>query len=333
MRALGLTWFEHRRMTGLCEGLGIELHVIQSTRRGWRRYLSLVLPTLQLLRERKPEVLLVQNPSLVLTLLTTLVRPLFGYRLVVDAHNEGVEPYIHKTAAVLKITKWLLRMADLTIVTNSWLASTVERAGGSAFVLPDRLPQVEVAASPIVHDQASLRVAVIATYAPDEPIEAILEAARTLQSKVRLSFTGNFHKLPLALRQGAPGNVDFKGFLDEEEYWTLLRQSDAVLDLSTMDNCLVCGAYEAVALGRPSILSDNPACRELFQGAAVFAGATTESIVQALQLLRADHQPLTLSTRATAEKLRQRWALGAAALLQKMEAIAEGAGKRGGANV
>ncbi len=108
---LFLTWFSHRRTTALCERLGLPLVELVSPSKGAKRYLALAWRTFWLLARRRPSVLLVQNPSLVLALWALILRPIFRYRLVQDAHNEAVEPYLHTSRTIVSITHRLLRSA------------------------------------------------------------------------------------------------------------------------------------------------------------------------------------------------------------------------------
>jgi hypothetical protein len=261
----------------------------------------------------------VQNPSLLLTLLAAILRPIFRYRLVVDAHNEAIQPFIHRNRVVLWLTRELLGMADLTIVTNTGLAQAVEDQGGKAFVLPDAVPvppelTLLGAYSQVWTESTRLRVAVIATYAPDEPITEMLEAARQTVDQAEFVFTGNHAKLDLDTH-GSPTNVRFTGFLDEAAYWRLLSSADAVMDLTLMDNCLVCGAYEAIAVGKPAILSDNSASKELFGQAAIYSGSTVAEIAAAIQRLAQEHKQMISGVDETARRLRCDWATKASVLL------------------
>ena len=56
----------------------------------------------------------------------------------------------------------------------------------------------------------------------------------------------------------------FTGFVPEDEYLALLQGADAIIDLTTREDCLVCGGYEGVAVERPLILSDTAAIRSYF---------------------------------------------------------------------
>ena len=94
---------------------------------------------------------------------------------------------------------------------------------------------------------------------------------------LHLQVTGNPHKIGLSVAQRAPPNVHFTGFLADEDYWQLLRSADAIIDLTSKADCLVCGAYEALALGKPMLLSDNTASRELFGEGAVLTDNSTRT--------------------------------------------------------
>src|SRR5260370_29935708 len=94
--ALALTWLQHRRTKELCAGLDIELLVLTTKLDGTLRYLVLGARTLVQLARRRPQVVLVQNPSLILAALAAALRGVLGYRLIVDAHNEAVVPFINR---------------------------------------------------------------------------------------------------------------------------------------------------------------------------------------------------------------------------------------------
>jgi glycosyltransferase involved in cell wall biosynthesis len=275
-----LTWSSHRRTSGLAAALGIELLEVTSARRGLARHIELAARTVRLLCTRSFRVIVAQNPSIVLATLLACIRPARRYRLVIDAHNEAITPFVHDVAVVRALSRWLLRRARLTIVTNAELAERVRQARGQPFVLPDPLPAVPPGLPPGASRPPY--VVVVCTFAPDEPLEEIFAAARTL-AEVRFKVTGNARRCAPALLASKPANVELTGFLDERSYWTLLAASQAVLDLTSMPDCLVCGAYEALALGVPMILTDNPAGRRLFGQTALFTGTTPAAIAAAIE--------------------------------------------------
>ena len=277
-----LTWFAHRRTSGICDRLRLPLFVLDTKRAGVLRIAELGVRTTRLLLHERPGVVVMQNPSLAGTLLVVFLQLLFRYRVVVDAHNEAVQPFVNRSRVVGIISKWILRRADITIVTNAGLADLVSAAGGTPFVLPDPIPLPEQARSEpqdVVPSDPS--VMVIATGAPDEPIEDIANAAQRLPD-VRFHVTGKSVAIRNALVSDLPENMELTGFVDEATYWSLLRNSDLVLDLTKMDDCLVCGAYEAVAVGTPMVLTDNRASRELFGHVACLVQNEAESIARGI---------------------------------------------------
>jgi glycosyltransferase involved in cell wall biosynthesis len=281
---LAVTWFEHRRTRELCAGLALELALVDTRLRGVRRYLLLSWRTLVLLARRRPRVLLVQNPSLVLAVLAVTLRPLFGYRLIADAHNEAVMPYENRQRFIRGLSRWVVRRADLTIVTNRQLAQIVTLQGGTPYVLPDRIPTPPARSAPAAAE--GFRVALIATFARDEPVAAVFEAVRGADLQLRV--TGNPKNLAPSVAQGAPPNVRFTGFLADSDYWQLLRSADVIIDLTLKADCLVCGAYEALAVGKPMLLSNNAACMELFGGSALYTDNTAQDIRHCLEQLRSE---------------------------------------------
>ena len=283
-RALFLTWVPHRRTREIARLLGMPVVELASRHRGLRRYAELAWRTLGILRREKPRVLLVQSPSLVLVLFVLLVKPFHGFRVVVDAHNESVAPFLHSSRLMRALTRWQLRAADLVIVTNEELAAQVIAARGKPAVLTDAVP--DAPRFERIALAGAFRVAIISSFAPDEPIEAILEAARRCGDEIHFYMTGNPARLEEGLRARVPPNLTLTGYLSEERYWSTLGSCEAILDLTLMPDCLVCGAYEAIALGKPLILSDNRASFATFAGFGLFTDGDPERIASTIKQMR-----------------------------------------------
>lgn len=300
-----LTWQPHRRTENIASYYGIPVSVVRTRSRGFVRYAHASIATLRYLLRRRPRVLIVQNPSLVLTLLAVLLRPLFRYRLVVDAHNEAVQPFINTHAIMIRLSRWLLRRADLTIVTNQALAEIVRDAGGAAAVLPDRLPDIRPSGTSRSGER--VRAVLIATFASDEPVVEVLEAHRRAGRKIDLYVTGKLDGLPAHIREKYSDSVIFTGFLPEDRYCALLEEADFIIDLTLMDNCLVCGAYEAIALGKPVVLSDNKATRAYFHQGVVYVDNTVDGIVSGLGQMLFRHESLALDATRLRDELSGAW--------------------------
>jgi hypothetical protein len=317
---LALTWEQHRRTRELCSWLGLPLHEVTFNASRLKRYAKLGRQTLRLLSERKPKVVYVQNPSLILATIVLAARPFLGrYKVVMDAHNEAVAPFTHAYWPVTSLTRHVLRAADVTIVTNAALADQVRQIGGNPHVLPDRLPTPPFAPTAPLRLDGPLQVMVVATYAADEPIAEIIEAARALGDQYQLSITGRETKLPAEQRARLPANVRQTGFLSEEAYWELMRDSHVVLDLTLKPNCLVCGAYESLAVLRPMVLTGNPATVDLFGKVAVMTtDHDAKAIAECLQRARAQLGELNDSVMNERPRFEQRWLEHAVRLREKI---------------
>ena len=74
--------------------------------------------------------------------------------------------------------------------------------------------------------EPGFNVLFVCTFASDEPVEAVLEAARQLP-EVHFYVTGDRRKKPASFFETAPPNVIFTGFLDPNgRYLGLLRAAD-----------------------------------------------------------------------------------------------------------
>ncbi len=265
-RSLWVTWEVHRRTREIARTLRVPLHEILASRGGGAKYPGLLARTLRLLQRERPGVLFVQCPSVVLGWLVAVLQPLLKYRLVADLHNEAVKPFVHSTGSYRTLLRRIHATAALSLVSNSALETTIAANGGRPFVLPDRLPRLQAAPADVRVGRGKT-IAFVCTFAPDEPWEAVVRAARSLPDGVDVVVTG---RVPAGVDTKGCRNLRFAGFLPEAEYVDTLAGADAVMDLTEMEDCLVCGGYEAVALERPLITSDTRALRSYFRLGTVY---------------------------------------------------------------
>lgn len=312
-----ISWEDHQRTRGICDYLSIHPDIVNCHEKSIKRYLILLTKTYFILKGSQIRVLIVQNPSLVLTVFVFFLRYFFKYKLIVDAHNEAVQPYIHDNFLIRSISYFLLKHADLTIVTNNYLAEFVKEKGGNYFVLPDKIPVVECIKS-ITLPSDSFNLILIATYAADEPIIEIIDAANMLKNNITLYVTGNYTKLKKNYIEKLPKNIIFTGYLSNEDYWAYLKASDAIIDLTTMDNCLVCGAYEAVAMEKPLILSGNNASIEYFSKGVLFTDNTLEDIKNVMKSIVESREELAVDIKDLGESLSLDWRKKAKELKQSI---------------
>jgi glycosyltransferase involved in cell wall biosynthesis len=275
--AIWITWEHHRRSRELSRVLSMELCELTSKRGRVIRYLSLLKRTTALLMRRRPAVVVTQCPSTMLGLLAAVLKPLLGFTFVADLHNAAIDPSLANPLH-RKLLAFIRHTADLCIVSNANLVAAVERDGGTAFVLPDKLP--ELPPQPLVSGSATRSVVFVCTYASDEPWREVIGAARLMDPRVTVFITGDHSRLQMLPPR--PDNVYLTGFLSERDYVALLRAADAVVDLTSLENCLVCGAYEAASLGKALVTSDTAALRAYFNRGTVYTKHDSASLAAAM---------------------------------------------------
>ena len=235
------------------------------------RYVQSIFGTISILRWTRPKTVFAQCPSLVLAVLLAAIKPFFAYTLVLDTHNIIVDKEYLSNPLVRFLVTFAFKKSAFVIVSNEGLFHSVETLGGNPVVLPDKIPTLSDSSLPERFASMSSPITVlIASYASDEPIGLVLEAFKSSNSPGTLFVTGKKSRAGKLLRFSSD-RVVFTDFLEYQEFDGLIREADLVIDVTVLDNCLVCGAYEALAAGVPMLLSDNQASRSWFNSGCLFA--------------------------------------------------------------
>lgn len=255
----------------------------------------------------KPDLIFVQNPSIVLSCFSVIYGKLFKIPVVVDAHNAGVFPFGGESVLGNRIAAYLFQRASFTIVTNQALAHHIETRGGRPIVLPDPLPDM-----PEPHALKRLRgkhnVLFICSWADDEPYFAVIDAAKLIAKDTFIYVTGNSKGKEKRYAGSLPENVVLTGFLAEDYYIAMLHACDLVVDLTTRPDCLVCGAYEAVSAGKPLITSDSHALREYFSQGVLYTDNSSADIAEKIREGLARRMELAEAIQTLKEEKAAQWA-------------------------
>lgn len=280
-----ISWAKLRRADTLAERLGIPSLAIRRLRRGtpflltlWKYFLQ-ASETLAALVRRRPRVVFVTSPPIFAALTVWLYAFLFRARFVIDFHSGA---FLEKEWRRWDwLQRLLARRAALNIVHNDENAKTAEAWGVPYVVLPSLPPSLEpVPGAPVRSRPLAVYVC---SWKADEPVEALLEAAR-LTAGVDFRVTG---RAPAGGPSSLPPNIELTGFLGEEEYNQLLRSADVLIALTTRPGTLLYGAQEAIALHKPLVLSRTPTLEAYFPEGTVFventAGGLRAGILDALE--------------------------------------------------
>jgi glycosyltransferase involved in cell wall biosynthesis len=313
-----ITWEIQRRNEELVKSFGkMKLFEFNINASRFKRYLILIVKTLNIIWQERPAVVCVQNPSIVLTVLVLILRRIGNYRVVVDRHTKTNMLNDFMTTIEDIFEKYALRKADLTIVTNNELLQRLTVARGA--VLPDKIPDL-----PLMMPQKLAgykNVVFICTYAIDEPVEEVIKAADMIDPNIFIYITGRIISVKNELLSNTPSNVVFTDFLPEEEYIRLLCSADVLLDLTTLDSCLVCGAYEAVSLAKPLVTSNTSALRAYFNKGTVYTENKAEDIAEKIQFALENANELIAGMKALKKETGTSWEKQKDAILLTIESL------------
>jgi glycosyltransferase involved in cell wall biosynthesis len=150
-------------------------------------------------------------------------------------------------------------------------------------------------------------VVVVCGFDADEPLEILFDAANHLK-EISFYLTGDSRRLDRRLLMKKPENIHLTGYLPYESYIGLLRGVNVIMDLVNNEHTLLMGAFEAVSLGVPLILSDWPLLRNYFSQGAVYIPNTAEGVCEGVR--RAEHEQTHLrrGIMQLQEQLEREWA-------------------------
>lgn len=280
-KRLWITWEVQRRNRSMSQMLGAQLHEIVFEASAWCRYPVLIVRTIALIWRVRPEIIFSQNPSLVLAGLSVTIGKFLNTPVVIDAHNAGMFPLEGKSKVLNVLAKYINNGAASVIVSNVKLQAYIEENGGSAYVIPDPIPTIECKKS-VEMTEDIFKVVFVCSWAEDEPYMEVIAAAHGVASSVRIYITGNSKGRHVVTDGELPENIELTGFLSIDEYEALLCACDAVMVLTTREDCLVCGAYEGVAVEKPLILSNTASLKQYFNQGSVYTENIESKICEAI---------------------------------------------------
>ncbi|MFC0005675.1 glycosyltransferase [Micromonospora siamensis] len=306
---LFISWKRYQRRSDvLAEALGAEIvwrpHKATSKFLRPTDYLSHVRDDLELLRQRRPPYVVVQTQPHFTALAPYRARVPY----VVDAHNGQFQSWWRKVPG----TERVLRGAALVLTHTREADAMAHEAFPGLRTLVVRDPLREIA-------PAAPRgwVFVVATAAPDEPMDVLLDAIAATPD-VTFATTAPLHKLPDGLRERAQAmpNLISLGFLDLPDYEAALAGARAVVVLTDREGCQPSGACEALSAGRPLVLSHTRTTEELFGDVAVLVRNEAPALAAGVRAALAA-EPMAAARAAVA---RAAWRARTAVELQQLVA-------------
>jgi glycosyltransferase involved in cell wall biosynthesis len=268
------------------------------------RYFLQALETLGILWRQKPALIHVTNPPFLAPLIVYLYCCLTGAKYIMDTHSPAM--YSRRWGWTFPIQRYLARRAYLNVVDQERYRKRFEAFGARTIVL--QRPAVDVhLPPPIGHASGKpIEITVINTFAPDEPLQPIYQAADSLKD-VHFYVLGDKRFAPPGAFDQVPENVTFTGYLRGDDYWQRIVSSNAVMCLTTYPYSLLAGGQDGMRAGIPLIISRQPVLTDYFTDGTVFVENTAESIVEGIQQIRCREQDLRREITELSGQKRSLW--------------------------
>lgn len=308
-----VSWINHHgRSADLAEALDAEpIFIYPRIRSTVVRYLASSIMTLYMFISDRPRFIVFMQPPFPLAIVSYLYSRLRGVPVAVDVHSGAVND---------PRWRWSFPLLSRLFKKSCFIVTNLDLLNGQPIheetkiiVLHDILP---LGTPPAPADDKHSHIPKIvfpASYANDEPIDEIIEAAR-MRPEWCWILTGN---APAEVRQLAPSNLQFTGYVDQSEYLEVIRSADVVLALTRREETMQRGGYEALANFRPIVASATGVLKSFFSDAALYtenspsgiSAAVGEALSRSRSLSSAGWRVLEENTRRQDVALRdlERW--------------------------
>jgi glycosyltransferase involved in cell wall biosynthesis len=232
-----------------------------------------------LLRER-PDVIYVQNSPPVAGLCVFVYCRFSRTPFILNTHTPIL--FVRKWRWTRPLVRLMARHALVNILDQEQYKRLFESWGAKAVILrkPPAAVPAELVDTAVCPD--ALEFAYVGTFDGDEPVEIILEAARSLPN-MTFFLLGKKERARREWLDTAPDNVVFTDYLKGGEYWRRLMRSRAIIALTAHEYSLLAAAQDGMYVDTPLILSDQPVLREYFSQGAVFIPNTAQGLIDGLK--------------------------------------------------
>lgn len=236
------------------------------------RYLMQFIKTLSILVREKPRIVFITNPPIFAVLSVYIYCIFKNCKYVIDSHSGA---FHEKWGRFVFLHKYLSRKALINIVTNDHYFRIYKEWCANSIIISDVVAEYENLV--LVPLEGLFNIIVINSFAEDEPLCEIIESANDFPN-IHFYITGNINEADKNIIKNAKYNIHFTGFLPDTDYFNLFYSCQAAMVLTKRDNTMQQGAYEAVSLKKPMILSNWKILKDTYPVSAVFVNSEKESI-------------------------------------------------------
>jgi glycosyltransferase involved in cell wall biosynthesis len=263
------------------------------------------LKTWQVLWSKRPRYVYVTNPPVFAGIAAWIYCQFSQSRLILDTHPPAL--YMKKWAWSVPLQRWLAKRAYINITDQPRFKRLFDEWGSNHTVVLERPPK-DVGGKHLTRqpDPNKFEIGVVNTFAEDEPLQCVLDAAKRLPD-VKFYITGDTSKGDQAQIASAPANCEFTGYLRGDHYWNMLNGCRAVMALTEWKNSLIMAGQDGITLHKPVLMSKQETTVEYFYKGTVFVDNTGPSIAEGIREIQRREQELIAQTHEFLEEREKAW--------------------------
>lgn len=281
-----ISWNRQRRNIGLARSVNATLYMSELRLPRCFRLVAECFNSWMIILREKPDICFVMNPSIFASWWMARLKKVYGFVLVTDLHTVNIRLEGLDEKIFLYFFRKGLRGSDVVIVTNPLYRQEILPFNQQVVCIPDQLPRLlsgSVCAKGLVAEgKGQVPLLVVSSFAEDEPLDELVSLDNEL-SPFHLYITGNWkkrYKTPPTTR-----HITFLGYVADDVYDELLHTVDGIIVLTTVEGCLCCGAYEALAAEKPLILSNTRALQDFFEDGPIYTEHEPAALMAAIKQL------------------------------------------------
>jgi len=246
-------------------------------------YIQATVKTFINVIRQKPRVLLLQLPQGLLLIEAYLLKKLVNCKIIADVHTGFLLSTNWKGLILNAPFVKLLSLADIVVAHNEAQLDIIPKnVKNKTIVVYD--PWNLITTESKINKQENYMV-FPASFAPDEPLEEIIEAANSAEQSLKLYITGNWKRTP-ELKKYASEKVQFTGFLSNQEFKDLLSGASAIITGTTREYTTMMSAWEAIAHNKPLATTATKTLKTMYPHYATFYNwKNKQNIIKTLQII------------------------------------------------
>lgn len=318
-KVIWLTWHYAARSRNMAKVLDIPIFEYFNNKNALLRHSLSSLWTIGVLFKQRPKVVFIQLSFMLLNIVALYKILNFGKTIIIaDCHTKALRrkakgPFNFIFWPIKKVT---FNLVNISIVSNIGMEKDIKELHNNYLMIPDKIPEIELQSNS--HDEKYF--VYISSFAVDEPFDEIFQVAKLLPDGIKLYWTGKIPK-NITIPKDKPNNLIFTDYISFDEYYNLIANASSVLALTTEDDCLQSGAYEALAVETPMVISDSNALKTYFENSALYTGHTPREITDNLLSVLGNQSQLIRDSKIIKEKRNKEYSEIIGKLISKINTL------------